>query len=503
MEKYYYIPEQEGGERGTSYFITVMPEAKEKLIHKREREVDLADPTTYTKTVSRKQAGIMSTHTEINLPLPVLPQGWEAPGNFKTLGKLSTPNIRTIEPVGPHYLAYARRIRHKRSFSEDDRIQALKNAKVVEDEDDGEISEDEDPAMLAREAKDWKQQDHYAVLGLKKYRWRATEEQIKKAHRKKVLRHHPDKKAAAGNNEDDRFFKCIQKSTEVLLDPVKRRQFDSVDENADVEPPSKKAAKGDKFYKLWGAVFKAEGRFSKIQPVPTFGNADSDQETVEAFYNFFYTFDSWRSFEYQDEDVPDDNENRDQKRHVEKKNNNARKKKKTEDSTRLRNLIDQAMAGDERIKKFRQEASAAKNKKKLEKEAAAKKAEEDKKAEAAKLEKEKKEAEEKAKADKEGAKKAKEAAKAAVKKNKRVLKGSVKDANYFAGSKDADPATIDRVLNDVEIVQGKVDPDEIAALASKLNGLKVADEIKGVWVEEVKRLVGAGKLKDGEIKALV
>ena len=41
------------------------------------------------------------------------------------------------------------------------------------------------------------------------------------------------------------------------------------------------------------------------------------------------------------------------------------------------------------------------------------------------------------------------------------------------------------------------------ALAGKLNGLKVADEIKGVWKEEVERLVAAGKLKDGEVKALV
>jgi len=67
----------------------------------------------------------------------------------------------------------------------------------------------------------------------------------------------------------------------------------------------------------------------------------------------------------------------------------------------------------------------------------------------------------------------------------------------------ADAAVIDAVLNDVDIVQGKVDPDEIAALAGKLNGLKVANEIKGVWVEEVKRLVATGKVKDGEIKTLV
>lgn len=159
------------------------------------------------------------------------------------------------------------------------------------------------------------------------------------------------------------------------------------------------------------------------------------------------------------------------------------------------------MAGDERIKRFRQAANAAKNKKRLEREAAEKKAAEDAAAKKAAEEAAAKEAEEKAKADRESSKKAKEAAKNAVKKNKRVLKGSVKDANYFAAG-DASAAQIDAVLNDVELIQGKIDPDEIAALAGKLNGLKVADEIKGVWKGEVERLVAAGKLKDGEAKAI-
>lgn len=46
--------------------------------------------------------------------------------------------------------------RHARTFSEDERIQAQQNVKKTEDEEDEDISEDEDPMMLAREAKDWK-----------------------------------------------------------------------------------------------------------------------------------------------------------------------------------------------------------------------------------------------------------------------------------------------------------------------------------------------------------
>lgn len=187
---------------------------------------------------------------------------------------------------------------------------------------------------------------------------------------------------------------------------------------------------------------------------------------------------------------------------MERKNNNSRKKKKNEDVARLRKVVDEAMAGDVRIKQFRDQANAAKNKKRLDKEAAEKKAIEDAKAAKEAQIQAAKDAEEKAKSERDQGKKAKEAAKAAVKKNRRVLKGSVKDANYFHASGDAPPKTIDAVLTDVELIQGKIDPDECAALAGKLNGLKLQDEIKSVWAAEVKRLVQAKKIKEGDAKTL-
>ena len=319
-----------------------------------------------------------------------------------------------------------------------------------------------------------------------------------------MLRHHPDKKAAAGTTDDDNFFKCIQKANEILLDPVKRRQYDSVDDKANIEPPTKKeAAKStSRYFKLWGAYFSAEARFSKNTPVPPFGDEKSTQEQVEAFYNFWYNFDSWRTFEYLDEDVPDDNENRDQKRHMERKNANQRKKRKQEDNARLRKTVEEAQSTDERIKRFTKEKNAARNKKRLDKEAAEKAAKEEAQRRKEAEDKAARDAEEAAKADREAAKKVKEAAKNAVKKNKRVVKGSAKDANYFV-SGDASAAAITAVVGDVELVLSKTDPEEIADLAGKLSGLKVADEIKGVWRDEVKRLVSAGRLKDGEAKSLV
>ena len=312
-----------------------------------------------------------------------------------------------------------------------------------------------------------------------------------------MLKHHPDKKAAAGQaDENDSFFKCIQRANETLTDPVKRRQFDSVDEAADVEPPTKKELqKEGAFYKKWKPVFESEARFSNKRPVPSLGDENSTREDVEAFYDFWYSFDSWRTFEYLDEDVPDDNEARDHKRHVEKKNNNARRKKKNEDIARLRKVVDDALSFDPRIKKFRQEGNKNKNKKKVEKEAAAKREAEEKAKAKEEDERKKKEAEEADKVAKADSKKAKEAAKNAVKKNKRVVKGSVKDVNYFADRGDASAAQIDQVLNDTELILGKADPDQLAELVAKLNVAgKDAEKVKGAFEET------AGKLELGGLK---
>lgn len=239
--------------------------------------------------------------------------------------------------------------------------------------------------------------------------------------------------------------------------------------------------------------------------MPKLGGDESTKEEVERFYNFWYNFDSWRSFEYQDEDVPDDNENRDQKRHIEKKNNNARKKKKTEDTARLRSLVDECLAGDERIKKFRQQERAGKNKRKVEREEAERREKEEKLKAKAEEERLKKETEEAAKAEKVEGKKAKEAAKNALKKNKRVLKSSVKDVNYLLpeGEAAAGPKRVDEVLNEVDLLMGKIDNEQLAALAGKLGGAKGVDAVGKVWAEEARRLVDAGKLLDGEVKALV
>lgn len=48
----------------------------------------------------------------VALPLPVLAEGWSADKDFKAVGKLSSATQRNLEPVGPHFLAHARRVCH-------------------------------------------------------------------------------------------------------------------------------------------------------------------------------------------------------------------------------------------------------------------------------------------------------------------------------------------------------------------------------------------------------
>ncbi|KAI9056606.1 DnaJ-domain-containing protein [Trametes sanguinea] len=378
------------------------------------------------------------------IELPVVPQplpgNWTAPA---ASGKSISPLVeRRLLPAGQAYLEHVRRAVHKLSFEEHDkhaeeerkRLEALNGNGTGIEDDLGVGDEEETEELLSLDPKEWKKQDHYAVLGLSHLRYKATPDQIKIAHRKKVLKHHPDKKAGvAGDSNDDAFFKCIQKAFDVLMNPERRRQFDSVDPyfdliEADVPTASQvqKAKNPEKyFFEAFGPVFEREARFSRKQPVPMLGSYDDPKEVVEAFYDFWYNFDSWRSFEYLDKEVNEGSDNRDDKRYTEKKNKAERQRRKKEDTARLRNIVDTALSVDPRIKRIRQEEKEAREAKKKNKgqangQTAKQKAEEEKR----KAEEEaKRKAEEEAAARAE-AKRAKAAAANAAKKARRAARAA-------------------------------------------------------------------------------
>ncbi|KAF9566016.1 hypothetical protein EC968_003912 [Mortierella alpina] len=425
--------------------------------------------------------------------LPSPPKSWSNDKTSAFHAKITAPTKATIQPVGRHFLAHARRHIHSRTFSEDEKVvsaeeAAAKNANEGENDNSDLGDEPEDPAMLRRDPKDWKDQDQYAVLGLSALRYKATEDQIRRAHRRKVLRHHPDKKAAHGGLHDDGFFKCIQKAFETLMDPVKRRQWDSVDPNVSDEIPNAKS-KGD-FYKLYGPVFERESRFSNTQPVPQLGNANSTQEEVESFYDFWYKFDSWRTFEWMDKEDGEGHDSRDDKRYFEKKNKAERAKLKKEDNARLREIVDQALSLDPRIKIFKEQANKQRNAKKREKEEAEKRAAEEAAAAAAAAEAKRIADEEAEKAAREDGKKNKELLKRAVRKEKKNLKALIKDNNYFLpAGQTAGPVEVEKQLELLDaLLDGAKGLDQLEAVRKTLeDGVKNGNIAEVFQAEVAKR----------------
>lgn len=52
----------------------------------------------------------MASPQVVNISLPSLPQGWAGEKDFKIVNALSAATKRNVEPVGPHFLAHARRV---------------------------------------------------------------------------------------------------------------------------------------------------------------------------------------------------------------------------------------------------------------------------------------------------------------------------------------------------------------------------------------------------------
>ncbi|XP_067824973.1 dnaJ homolog subfamily C member 7 [Heptranchias perlo] len=77
------------------------------------------------------------------------------------------------------------------------------------------------------ELKKSKRKDYYKILGVDK---NASEDEIKKAYRKRALMHHPDRHSSASpevQKEEEKKFKEVGEAFSILSDPKKKARYDS------------------------------------------------------------------------------------------------------------------------------------------------------------------------------------------------------------------------------------------------------------------------------------
>jgi len=392
---------------------------------------------------------------------------------------------REVEPVGRWFLAQWDRIHSTRTISSNIHDDSSSDD---EDGDEDEIFEDDLEYLRSLDPKETKDQDHYRVLGITNLRIRATDDQIKRAHRQKVLRHHPDKRKAAGEDIkiDDDYFTCITKAFEILGNPVKRRSFDSVDPLFDDDIPDvlKKEKQGD-FLTVFTPIFDMNSRWSIKTPVPKLGGDNASRTDVENFYGFWYDFESWREYSYLDEEDKEKASDKWERKEIERINKAQRIEKKKEEGKRIRKLVDNAYNSDPRIARFRKadfDEKAAKKKAKADA-IKAKKDEEERlrKEEEEKAAKEREAAEQAEKLKQEALKKEKEAMKKVLRNEKKKLRTFTKEKGFFASDED------ERVLHMSE-VEKMCEVYTLDQLTDINNKLESSDKPKDVFLEGLRKM---------------
>jgi len=197
--------------------------------------------------------------------------------------------------------------------------------------------------------------DLYKLLGVSEA---ATQDELKKAYRYLVLTAHPDKVAKDADEKtqkkaQERFVQ-IQEAHEMLSDPVKRMQYDS-SLDFDDSLPKFRPSEGEDFFQEFGEVFKRNARFSTRRPVPELGDKDTKPEVWKKFYDFWYSFSSWRDpmvlAQQADEELYDleDAEDRYERRAMTRENERTARKYKQAEKDRVSELVRLAEKYDPRI----------------------------------------------------------------------------------------------------------------------------------------------------------
>lgn len=324
------------------------------------------------------------------------------------------------------------------------------------------------------------------------FRYYASDDDIRRAYRKIVLKHHPDKRKGKGEsiNPDDDYFTCITRAYEILGNSTRnsRKSYDSIDPLFNDDLPTLSEVEKD-FFGVLGPIFKMNSRWSEKKRVPLLGNNDSEREHVELFYQFWYEFSSWREYSYLDEEDKDKGQDRDERRWIDKQNKTMRIKRKKEEMARIRQLVDLAYNNDPRIGRFKKEERDRKLAAKMAKQTAAQalaqaQAQQAKEILAAKLKIEQEEQKRLEQLQRE-----KELQKRLLKKERKALRDYAKSKDYFV---DADGKNKIKNIEDVEKICEAFKLLELQELNKKiqqsvdpLEGKRIVFEAIGVMEKQL------------------
>lgn len=164
------------------------------------------------------------------------------------------------------------------------------------------------------------------------------------------------------------------------------------------------------------------------------GDEDANREHVDNFYNFWYSFESWREYSYLDEEDKDKGQDREERRWIDKQNKAVRIKRKKEEMSRIRSLVDLSYNNDPRIVRIKNEEKEKKQAAKRARMsvAQAQRAEEERIVKEAQLAKEKAEQAEQKRIEQ--IRLEKEQQKRAMKKERKTLRDMAKENNYYSTS---------------------------------------------------------------------
>lgn len=350
---------------------------------------------------------------------------------------------------------------------------------------------------------------YYKVLG--GIKMHSTQEQIKRAFHKACLKYHPDKEESSGvekSSGDDPVFLKVKEAFETLSDPVKRKSYDSTLEFDDSIPNAKDVKSDADFYRVFGQCFernlrfaaqndpgkssstmtrkKKKGNQAKVLAAdgpPLLGDDSTPIEYVNAFYEYWVHFDSWRDFTLpateeakMDTDTASD---RYEKRWMEKEIQRIAKAMKKDEMARIARLVEAAMSLDPRLRREKERLEQEKAEKlRMKEEQAEREAKERAEAEDREA-KERAEAEQREKDRKATEKLAKEAEKKMLRKSRQALRKTLLAEYESYGTEIWD--NIEDFSHDMEFLCANLTALELDGLTEEVNHSKDTNKLSIVY----------------------